>query len=60
MTALVGEVLERRDGRWRTVHLGNAIPVRDRRRVNPDRWAWDRKDVDPLAAATLATWAFAP
>jgi hypothetical protein len=34
---LVGEVLEFADGRWRVVHLGERVAVRDRRRVVVDR-----------------------
>lgn len=50
MTALVGELLEHRDGRWRTVHLGHTVRVTDRRRVDPlglspeQRAASDRAD----------------
>jgi hypothetical protein len=35
MAALTGEVLEQRDGRWATVHLGHSVRVTDRRRVDP-------------------------
>jgi hypothetical protein len=34
---LTGEVQEFRDGRWRTVHLGEQVTVRDRRRFTADR-----------------------
>jgi hypothetical protein len=38
MAALVGEVLEQRDGRWRTVRLGESVRVTDRRRAGVDEW----------------------
>jgi hypothetical protein len=35
--ALTGEVQEYAGGRWRTVHLGDQVTVRDRRRIHIDR-----------------------
>jgi hypothetical protein len=35
MPALTGELLEHRNGRWRTVRLGHTVRVTDRRRVDP-------------------------